>query len=144
MILIENHGPLITSSNLWTFPDTGKVHVSINAMTFRLLISASIEPLISEMATAKECLVSRGPMPQMGLMDAFEILFDDRTADPFAIHLEPNSFISFIPSDEWIALPLLLTCWTAPRRGKPHKALERPCWYRRVPELPWLKPREPE
>ena len=38
---------------------------------------------------------------------------------------------------EWV-----LSVWTAPRRGKPRQALSRPCRYRIVPRIPWLKPWE--
>lgn len=142
-LVIRNHGPLITSSNYWELPaaKAGKLFVSINAGAFRVLIPPALESAISDMLTAKECLVSRGPWAAMRLPDAFEILFDDRTADPFALHLSPESF-DRLPMDEDIAIPWVLTAWTAPRRGKPHRALERPCWYRRVPAIPNLKPRE--
>lgn len=146
MLSIENHGPLILASNFWESPEcaAGKLIVSINDRAFRLLIPPTLEPAIAEMQTARECLVTRGPWPAMGLADAFEILFDDGTNDPYALHLSPESFASLIPSDEWIgAADVVLTAWTSPRRGKPRMALQRPCWYRRAPRLPYLKPREP-
>lgn len=141
MLRIENHGPLIVSSNYWTLPAAraGKVLVSINAGAFRVLIPQSIEGMIPEMMTGKSCVVSRGPMAELNLPDAFEVLFDDGTADPFAFHLSPQSF-DRIPEDADAGREWVLSAWTAPRRGRPHKAFERPCWYRRVPSLPWLKP----
>jgi hypothetical protein len=143
MLRIENHGPLIISTNYWELPDAraAKLLVSLNDRTFRVLVPQSLESAIPDMMTGRECLVSRGPWPAMRLPDAFEILFDDRTSDPFALHLSPGSF-DIVPSDEWIAIPVVLTVWTSPRRGRPHKALERPCWYRRCPQIPYLKPRE--
>jgi hypothetical protein len=145
ILTISNHGPLITRTNYWDLPAAraGKILVSLNAGAFRLLIPELLEPALPDMMTAKECLVSRGPWPAQGLPDAFEILFDDRTADPYAIHLTPQSF-DRLPGDADIATPWVLSAWTRPRRGKPHKAFERPCWYRRVPSIPWLQPREPE
>ncbi len=143
ILAVQNHGPLIVASNYWTLPAAraGRVLISINAGAFRLLIPASQEPMIADMLTAKEILVTRAPWPEAGLLDAFEVLFDDRTDDPFALHLSPASF-DRVPEDADIAIPWLFTAWTAPRRGRPHKALERACWYRRAPSIPWLRPRE--
>lgn len=143
MLRIENHGPLITATNFWDLPEArlGKVIVSCNAGAFRVLLPVQHEPALADMATAGECLVSRGPWPAQRLADAFEILFDDGTADPFALHLSPESFAGTTPIPADAGKEWLLTVWTRPRRGKPHKALERPCWYRVVPRIPWLKPR---
>jgi hypothetical protein len=144
MFVVENHGPLIVSSNYWDLPAAraGKILVSLNAGAFRLLIPPSAEPSIPDMQTAKECLVTRGPWPEARLPDAFEILFDDRTSNPFALHLAPESF-DRVPEDGDIAIPWVLTAWTGGRRGKPRMVLERPCWYRRADQIPHLKPREP-
>lgn len=142
-LIVGNHGPLIVSSNYWDLPECslGKVLVSLNAGAFRLLLPPSYEPALADMATAKECVVSRGPWPERRVADAFEVLFDDRTTDPFALHLSANSF-DRLPTAEDAAKEWLLTCWTRPRRGAPHKALERRCWYRVVPQIPWLEPRK--
>jgi hypothetical protein len=140
---IENHGPLVVSTNFWDLPvaQLGKVYVSLNAGAFRVLLPVTMEPALDDLKTARECVVSRGPWPEMGLPDAFEVLFDDGTSDPFALHLSPQSF-DHVPTTENVGKEWVLSVWTRPRRGKPHKALERPCWYRIVPHVPWLKPRE--
>lgn len=145
ILQVESHGPLITKTNFWESPfaKRGEILVHPSAGAFRLLIPESRETELVEMMTARECLVSRGPWPAQGLDDGMEILFDDRTDDPYALHLEIRSFFT-VPADADIAIPWVLSAWTRPRRGKPHKAFERPCWYRRVPSIPWLKPREPE
>lgn len=142
MLRVENHGPLILATNFWDLPEAklGKVLVSLNAGAFRILLPASAEPTLDDMRTAKECIVSRGPWPAQGLPDAMEILFDDGTDGPFALHLSPQSF-DRLPIDDDAAKEWILSVWTRPRRGRPHKALERPCWYRRVPSIPWLKPK---
>jgi hypothetical protein len=145
LLRIDNHGPLVVASNYWDLPaeKAGKVLVSLNAGAFRLLIPESAEPAIADMRTARECVVSRGPWPAAGLADAFEVLFDDGTDDPFALHLSPESF-DRVPADEDAAKEWVLSAWTRPRRGRPHKALERPCWYRRSARLPDLRPRGAE
>jgi hypothetical protein len=142
-LVIANHGGLILETNYWQLPPIpGELlRVSINAGAFRVLLRPQAESALADMRTARECVVSRGPWPAAGLADALEILFDDGSADPFALHLQIESF-DRLPPDSDAGKEWLLSVWTRPRRGAaPHKALERPCWYRRVPSLPWLKPR---
>lgn len=146
MVTIHNHGPLIVSTNFWEteYATVGKFYVSINGGAFRLLVPPSQEPAIAEMTTAKVVVLSRGPWPAQHRDDAVEILFDDRTENPFALHLTVESF-DHLPLDSDAGREWLFTAWTAPRRGRPHKALERPCWYRRVERIPCLKPwKEPQ
>lgn len=141
MLEIRNHGPLILSTNYWDSPAAlaGKFLVSANAGAFRLLLPGSQEGFLDDMKTAKGCAVSRGPWPTMRLADAFEILFDDETSDPFALHTVPESF-DRLPTAENVATEWILSVWTQPRRGRPHKALERPCRYRLAPSIPDLRP----
>lgn len=140
-LTIENHGPLILASNFWDLPAAlaGKFLVSPNAGAFRVLVPPAAEPSLPDMLAAQGCAVSRGPWPQARLGDALEILFDDGTADPFALHLSPESF-DRLPAPEDVGREWVLTCWTRPRRGKPHKALDRPCRYRLARSLPDLRP----
>ena len=142
MLRIENHGPLIVATNYWDLPEErlGKVLVSPNAGAFRVLLPRVAEPSLEDMKAGRECLVSRGPCPGMGLPDATEILFDDGTNSPFALHLSVAAWTT-LPDPADVAKEWVLTAWTAPRRGKPHKALERPCWYRLSDLLPDLRPR---
>jgi hypothetical protein len=142
LLAIRNHGPLIRATNYWDLPPRPgeALFVSVNAGAFRVLLRPDSEVLLDSMWTAQECIVSRGPWPAAGRPDAFEVLFDDATDSPFALHLQRESF-DRIPADDDAAQEWILSVWTRPRRGKPHKALERPCWYRRVPMIPYLKPR---
>lgn len=140
-LVIENHGPLMLRTNFWgsEIERAGKLYVSINAGAFRLLVPRSQEPILSDLRTGKSVVISRGPWPWAGLADALEILFDDGTETPFALHLSPESF-DRLPLDSDAGREWLFAVWTAPRRGRPHKAIERPAFYRRVPQIPWLKP----
>jgi hypothetical protein len=139
---IKSHGPLILSSNFWDLPEAklGKLLVSCNAGAFRVLVPVAAEVYLDDMRTAKGCAVSRGPWSAQGLSDAFEILFDDGTTDPFALHLAPESFVDTFPTAQNTAGEWVLSCWTRPRRGRPHKALERPCRYRIAVRIPYLRP----
>lgn len=142
VLTIENHGPLILSSNFWQTDAAraGKFYLSTNAGAFRLLIPRAHEAVLAEMRTACEVIVSRNPWPAERLADALEVLFEDGSDSPFALHLSLES-ADRVPLDEDQGRELVFTAWTTPRRGKPHKALERPAWYRRVAKLPCLEPR---
>lgn len=145
MLVIESDGPLIKATNYWDTPQcaAGKLVLSINAGAFRLLLPSQFEAAITpDMAPAREVIVSRGPWPGKGLADAFEVLFDDGSRNPFALHVTPQAFAGPVPDTASAGQWWVFSVWTRPRRGVPHKALERPCWYRLVPILPCLKPRE--
>jgi hypothetical protein len=141
ILTIANHGPEIIRTNFFDLSEAsfGKIFISINAGAFRLLVPPMKEGELVEMQTAKYCVVSRGPIEAMGLADGFEILFDDGSPTPYAIHLSTDCFdrlpLAQNEQHEWT-----LSAWTAGYHGRPHKAFERPCWYRIVPCLPWMKP----
>lgn len=141
-LIIKSHGPLIVASNYWDLPECqlGKILVSTNAGAFRVLLPPVAEPCLDDMRSATECVISRGPWPAASVPDAVEVLFDDASADPFALHLSVAAF-DRLPLDSDADHEWVLSVWTRPRRGRPHKALERPCWYRRVGSIPYLKPR---
>lgn len=140
-LIVRNHGPLILATNYWETPaaKAGKILLSLNAGAFRVLLPPAAEPALADMTTAKGCCVSRGPWPDAGLADALEVLFDDGTPDPFALHLSVQS-CDRLPLDTDTASEWVLTVWTRPRRERPHLALQRPCRYRLSPRLPDLRP----
>lgn len=140
MLQIENHGPLITSTNYWgsELEQAGKVFVSVNAGAIRLLVPMSKRELIEEIRQAEYAVLSRGPWVEVGASKAIEMLFEDRSDSPYAIHLTPESF-DLLPAEppkdqEWV-----LSVWDS-KKGRPHKAVERVCHWRRAPKIPWLKP----
>ncbi len=143
IITISNHGPLIVSSNFGraTMPGAAAVYLSTNAGCFGCCCRKIWHNNTPDMATGKHAIISRGPWPDKAKEDAIEILLDDAGRRVlFSLHcgpesVGPNAAFDTVAGKEW-----LFTVWTAPRRGKPHKALERPAYYRRVEKLPWLKP----
>ena len=140
-IYVQNNGQQITSSNYWgsDLDRAGALYVSPNAGAIRLLLPKGWESSIDEMRTAKHVIVSRGPH-ESGI-DATEFLFDDLTDDPYVITLDARQW-QHLPTADNAGQTWACTVWTPPRRGKPHCALTRPCYYRIVPQLPWLKPLE--
>lgn len=137
MLQVQNSGPDIVASNFWDLPEprAGTFFLSTNAATFRLLVPDVAADQVAEMKTAVEAVVSRGPWPAMGLRDAIEILFDDRSDSPFALQLSPESCDRLPPAAD-AGRRITLTVWT---RG-PVKMLELPCGFRTVPRIPCLEP----
>lgn len=142
IITISNHGPLIAATNYWesAIEAAGKVFVSANAGAIRILIPREHRAVIEDMRAARHCVLSRGPWPEMGLADAVEIMFDDGSGEPFALHLSPESF-DLIPAAPEAGREWVVTAWDLKRR-RPHKAVERACHWRRVDRLPCLAPWE--
>lgn len=134
MIQVTNHGPLITATDYWQseYAEAGKMLVSPNAGTIRCLLPPNQYPVVGDLRSTEYAIVSRGPWQGR---DAIEILWEDHTDSPHAWHLTSESCL-MLPGDpgddHWT-----ITCWVE-RRGRPHKAIERPCHWRRVESLPSL------
>lgn len=143
MIETRNHGPLILSSTFWGSEQeqAGKLFVSLNAGVIRILVPAVQRSMIAECRGCKFAVLSRGPWPEAGLAEGVEILFEDESDDPYALHLSPSSFDS-LPGEPPTGREWVIALWDS-KKGKPHKALERVCHWRRVERIPSLKPYVP-
>jgi hypothetical protein len=139
MIQITNHGPLITSTNYWDseLAREGKLFISVNAGAIRVLLPPAAYDWLSDMRMARECVLSRGPWPEQHAAEGIEIMWDDGSDSPFALHLTPESF-DMLPAAPEPGREWMLAVYTA-KDGKPHRALDRKCHWRRVPKIPWLK-----
>ena len=140
IITVTNHGPLILATSYWDseVEAAGKLWCSCNAGAIRVLVPRSRRSIIPECRTAEYAVLSRGPWPEMRQPDAVEIMWEDGSDSPFALYLAPESF-DLLPAEpppdrEWI-----VSLWDD-RKGEPHKALERRCYWRRVPGIPWMRP----
>ncbi len=140
-ISIENDGPNIIRTNYFETANarTGFVYLSINAGAFRLLVPDEKAPaVIGEVHNATEVIVTRGPWPEHGRSDGLEIMFEDGTDNPYALHLGTES-IDRLPADtdrdrkdsppRW-----RLTIWTSKE-----KIADFPCRYRLAKRIPWMK-----
>lgn len=141
-IEIHNHGPLIVSTNYWQsdYAAAGTFYCSINAGAIRLMVPASRRPDIDDMRISRHVVLSRGPWPAMSLPEAVELLFDDLSDQPYALHLSPESF-DLLPAEPEPGHKWVISVWDE-KNGRPHKAVERTCYWRRVPLLPCLRPWE--
>ena len=139
-IVTDSRGPLIVSSTYWgsECETAGEVFVSVNAGAIRVMVPDAMRDAVNEWRAAKHAILSRGPWPELSLPEAVEILWEDRSDNPDAIHLWPEQF-DHLPSAPPTGRDWLITVWQL-IEGKPHKTLERTCYWRRVDSLPWLQP----
>jgi hypothetical protein len=140
MITIDNHGPLILASNYWgsEMAQRGLIFCSPNAGCIRVLVPASKRELIEEARKAQYVILSRGPWLVQGVEEGIEILLEDGSDSPYAIQLTPESW-GMLPAEPPPGQEWVIAFWDL-KKGKPHKAVERKCHWRRVPKVPWLKP----
>lgn len=140
VITIINNSSEIVATNFFesTLARKGGAYLSTNAGYFRLLIPPGIN-WWPEIKTASEVIVSRGAWPQMNQADALELLFEDHSDYPFAIHLGTPQIDRFpLPEDE--QKQFWFSAWTKSDVGIV-KLIDLPAFYRRVPTVPWLKAR---
>jgi len=137
---VLNHGPLILRTDYWDtdLARAGKIFCSINAGAIRVLLPPAHYSSLTDMRVADYCVLSRGPWPEEHRAEAIEIMWDDGSDSPFALHLTPESF-DLLPAEPEASREWVVSVWTA-KDGQPHKALERACHWRRVPRLPWMRP----
>ena len=139
MIEIANDGPRITNTNYWETPHAkrGLVYLSINARAYRLLTPPAMEPMLAEIFNAREVVISRGPWPQYNKPDALEIMFEDGSDSPYAVHLLTDQ-IDRLPQPHDQGWKGTLAIYTATSYV--------PAWtcdmvyYRTVKQIPWLRP----
>lgn len=143
MIQVRNNGADIVETNYWETDaaKAGKIFCSCNNGAIRLLLPVPAESAVPDMQAAKEIVLSRGPWPEARIDEAVEILFDDGSDSPFALHLTHNSFDLF-PAEPPTDQSWAISVWCQ-RDGAPHKVLDRPCHWRRVCEIPCLEPWTP-
>jgi hypothetical protein len=139
MLVIENDGSEIVSTNYWDteYARKGQLYVSVNAGAFRLLLPPALEPALTDMRTAREVIVSRGPWPGKK-PDAFELLFEDGSDAPYTLHFGAEQIDRAPAKIDEGRDGLLCTVWTAGLV----KALTLPAAYRRVAKIPCLQPFE--
>lgn len=138
----QNHGPLLVATNYWQseHAHAGKLYCSVNAGAIRVLLPESQRPVINELRTAEYAILSRGPWPAENRTEAVEILWEDKSDSPHCWHLSVESF-DLLPAEPEPGRDWTISIWDE-KKHRPHKCLERPCYWRRVPQIPWLKPWE--
>lgn len=138
MIQTENHGPLIRSSTYWgsELERGGYYYLTPNAGSFRLLVPENKSADVADMRTAKNIVITFG-LHKQHQREMVEILFDDRTANPFVLYLSLEQ-LERLPAEDDYELLYECSVWEN-RRGMAHKIFSRPAYLRKAP-LPCLKP----
>lgn len=142
-IRTENAGQELTATNFWSTEQAqrGLVYVTINAGAVRILVPPAIEDeVITAARTAQSVLLSRGPWRAHGGREGVEILLEDGSQSPFAIHVDARQCDRrWGAGDHGRELPC--SVWV---RGEGadgvRKAAELPGRLRVVQRIPWLKP----
>lgn len=90
-ITVSNDGPHVIDTNYFDTPHAqqGFLFASWNAGVLRLLVPDSQVHALADMQTAKTVVVTKGHHPGAG-RELFEILFDDGSASPFMVLLDPE------------------------------------------------------
>lgn len=133
---IDNHGPLIVSTDYWgsDLARAGKVFCSVNGSAIRVLLPPALYSTLADMRQARECVLSRGPWPAERKPEGVEIMWDDGSDAPFALHLTPESF-DLLPGEPEPGAPSLAVQTEHTHSRPPHKALERICHWRARAEV---------
>lgn len=136
MLTIENRGQAIAKTNYWDsdHAQAGYLYLTWNAGASRLLIPDSQKPMLREMKSAREVIVSRGPWSAQGGRDALELLWEDDSDAPFCLHLVAEQTDRLLPDTDQGG-GFVITAWT--RGGLKQRWPGR---YRTVDQIPCLQP----
>jgi hypothetical protein len=130
---IINNGQKIESTNYFDSDHAmrGLFYLSTNAGCVRLLVPDVQQAAIQEFKAAEYAILSRGPWPEQSRSDALELLFEDFSDSPYAIHMVIEQR-DVLPDGKgyWE-----LAVWT--REGK---CFECPLKFRKVERIPCLLP----
>lgn len=135
--VIENHGPLLLSSNYFggELEEGGKYFVSCNAGCVRILWPRCRRREVNDMRTSAYVILTRGLYEGA---EGLEILFEDKSPSPYCLHLTDAS-ADLLPGDPGEVQQWTVAVWMW-REDKPAKVLERRAHWRRVATLPHLQP----
>lgn len=135
LITIANNGPILVHTNYWesALAHAGLFFLTWNAGEARLLTPDSQLHNLSDMSTAKNIILSRGPWAQINGEVGIEILFEDHSDEPFALYMELIC-MDWCLSQSDHGESFRFSVWT--REGI---QLSLPARFRVVPEIPYLR-----
>ena len=135
-IMISNDGRLIESTNYWSsiYAKNGKVYFSVNAGCIRLLLPDTTPPFIGDdvLDGTRYIIVTRG---MIWGKDAYEVLFEDGSDNPFVINTLANQWDRLIPVAESGRTGIGFDVYQNGQRIR-----EMTARFRAVASLPYLKP----
>lgn len=135
MITITNNGPLIKRTNYWNsqYAKWGAIYLSLNAGAWRILVPpAQAAAMLAEMRTGKEVIFSRGPWPEQNRADALEVMFDDGSDGPFALHIGQEQWDVLptgIETEHSCGFPGIVRVLCASAADVVHHCIAAPAWF---------------
>ncbi len=137
MLTITNRGQALADTISWDseHAHAGLLYLSWNAGAGRLLVPDAAKGYLREMRGASDVIVSRGPWTDQGGRDALELLWEDGSDSPFAVHLVAEQTDRLIPEYQQGG-GFVVTAWT--RGGLKGRWPGRYRVVGRIPDLtPW-------
>lgn len=133
-LIIGNDGQAIKTTNYFdsTRAQRGLLYLSWNARAARLLVPDNQRAAVSEMQSAEYVIVSDGPSAMHHGRRCIEMLFEDHSDTPFALHISHEQCDRLLPASEH-GVHFTFSVWT--RDGM---QLQLPARYRRVRSIPCL------
>lgn len=133
-IIIANNGQAIAKTNYFDsdLAARGMYFLSWNAGAGRLLVPDARKLDLAEMRSSKYVIVSRGPWVAEGGQPAIELLFEDRSEEPFVLTLGMELYDRLLPKNEMTG-QTYISVWT--RGGQKLRLVAK---LREVDELPCL------
>lgn len=140
-----NDGPLIRTTSYWdtSLAVRGGLFASFNAGACRLLVpnharGFDVRDLLQAAGGAREVLVAVIRRPQEQRL-ALELLWEDDTDTPFAVHLGPQQ-IDRIPAAGDDGRTIVVSVWQRGYGREPTCILSQPGRLRIVSRMPYLRP----
>jgi hypothetical protein len=136
MLTFKNRGQELVETNFWdsNLCTEGYFFLSISDGAFRLLVPDSRMQHLRDMDAATQVIVSVGSWPSQERLVGIEILFDDQSDTPFALHFgEEQTDRRIAENDQGFKVP-----FTILTRHKTH--LSSTCKVRLVERIPCLLP----
>lgn len=102
MFEIRNQGQRIIETSYWDteHAQRGYLYLSWNASCARVLVPDVAKPILRELKSAREVIVSRGPWIDQGGREAIELLWEDDSDAPFAVQLVSEQCDRLIPDSD--------------------------------------------
>ena len=132
MIRIKNNGPELVETDYWDSEHArqGYFFLSINAGTARLLIPDNQRSTFDDVHHVEEVVISQGPWEQNPAIELVQLLWEDRSDNPFMIMIIPDMMDRSL---DGTAKSFPLVAWT--RAGR---LQQWPARFRRVRSVPQL------
>lgn len=136
MLEIHNQGQAIASTNYWDSEraQAGYCYLSWNAGAGRVLIPDGAKSMLRDLKGAREVIVSRGPWTEQGGREALELMWEDDSDNPFALHIVAEQCDRLLPETDQGG-GFVITVWT--RGGMKGRWPGR---YRTVDAIPCMDP----